>query len=45
MGKRKHENWVHFEKQKDMERHHGWWFIKCKACIHAYQNMGIEGYK
>jgi len=44
MGKRKNENWVHFEKQKDMERSHNWWFVKCKACIHAYQNMGMEGY-
>ncbi|EQC40736.1 hypothetical protein SDRG_01808 [Saprolegnia diclina VS20] len=44
MTKRRHDNWRYFEKQHDLPRNHQWWKIRCKACIEAYQNMGLDGY-
>jgi len=43
-GKRKSDNWDYFEKQFDRQRHHNFWWVKCKACIEAYHNMGTDGF-
>lgn len=43
-SKRKSDNWGFFEKQLDRQRPHHYWWVKCKACTEAYQNMGMEGF-
>ncbi|KDO20187.1 hypothetical protein SPRG_13440 [Saprolegnia parasitica CBS 223.65] len=43
MTKRVNDKWQFFEKQHDLPRNHQWWQIRCKACVEAYQNMGLDG--